>query len=190
MSFSLNGISANPPAGSIAPYLGTNNPPGWVICDGVTQGNGGDGRYNNLIYMGIGSGNYYGNYTPPNFKGAFLRGTGTSSINSAYAGPSLKTAQDMASLAHTHTADAHNHKTIDSTKNGWAVPYAGDRQVSVRDTDGAGSEYNLVNGGIDLSTTVTGLATSYMTNLSVHTAEKSGVDTSPYCFGVNWIIKL
>jgi hypothetical protein len=189
MSFSLNGISANPPAGSIAPYLGTNNPPGWVICDGVTQGNGGDGRYNNLIYMGIGLGNYNGNYTPPNFKGAFLRGTGTSSINGAYVGPNLKTAQDMASLAHTHTGDSHKHNTVSGGTACYAVPSGGNNDVTTTGVDGTWNQVNLRNSGLDLKTANTSTSQSSMTNTSVTTTTNNS-DTSPYCYGVNWIIKL
>jgi hypothetical protein len=190
MSFTVNGIQVNPPPGSIAPYLGNADPSGWLICNGATKWDGSDGKYNNLINMGIGSGvlNYY--YTPPDYRGAFLRGAGTSNINGTYAGPGVKGPQDMASLTHTHTASAHNHKTVSSNTQCWAVPYAYDNNVSTNGTDWSDGQYNLISGALDLSTTVTSSAVTSIGNTSVTTAPWSNVDTSPYCCGVNWIIKL
>ena len=85
MSHTINNIVSTPPTGSVIAYLGTSDPEGWVICDGVTRTNNGDGRYKNLNSLGIGSGGSgTSNYTPPNYKGSFLRGIGTSSVNGNY----------------------------------------------------------------------------------------------------------
>jgi hypothetical protein len=84
-------------------YMGTNDPDGWVICNGTARTNGSDGRYSNLIAMGIGSGTT-SNYTPPDYRGAFMRGTGTSEV-SGYtdkAGPGLNAAQGDTFKKHTH----------------------------------------------------------------------------------------
>lgn len=66
------------PPGMISSYIGTTDPPGWLICDGrslVTT------AYPTLFYFIKyrygGSGIYF---NIPNFKGAFMRGAGTQSF--------------------------------------------------------------------------------------------------------------
>ena len=78
---STNPLSIGPPPGSIMAYFAggdsangsSSDPDGWIICDGVPRTNGNDGRYNYLSALGIGSLNGY-TYTPPDLRGAFLRG--------------------------------------------------------------------------------------------------------------------
>jgi hypothetical protein len=120
--FTINNVVAVSPVGSINGYLGNNDPPGWVIADGVQRDNT-SGIYTNLYNLGVGSvsTNYY---TPPNYKGAFLRGTGNLSQDSSFLGPALNTFQNMGVVSHTHgvsdpghthTASqvAHNHGIYD-----------------------------------------------------------------------------
>jgi len=112
--FQINGITSVAPVGSIMAYLGAVDPAGWVICDGITRTN--IGSYNNLINMGIGisSGS---NYTPPNYSGAFLRGTGTSNVSTVYSGPALNTSQSQATTDHSHYIDVKNANNTSVTAN-------------------------------------------------------------------------
>ena len=112
MSYKVNNISSTPPAGSIIAYLGTTDPDGWVIMDGTTRTNNSDGRYNALYSLGIGTGGSgTTNYTPPNYKGAFLRGNGTNGI---YQSGSLGASQEDMFKTHTHSVidPGHTHITV------------------------------------------------------------------------------
>jgi hypothetical protein len=101
-STGTSSVSISPPPGSVIAYMGTSDPDGWIICNGTQRNNGADGRYNNLIAMGIGSGSANAsNYTPPNYKGAFLRGTGTGS-DVSNVGPTLGSSQSDAIRLHNH----------------------------------------------------------------------------------------
>ena len=101
-------------------FLGTIDPSGWVICDGLDANNGysrsnADGRYNNLIVAGIGTGTANsGNYTPPNYKGAFLRGIGNS--GSRYIGPTA------VNISQSDMLRGHQHEF---GTNHFAVPLGG-----------------------------------------------------------------
>ena len=87
-------VSIAPPPGSIMAFLGATDPDGWIICNATVRTDGADGRYNNLIAMGIGSGTANAtNYTPPDYRGAFLRGTGNPAANANYAGPGVNVSQ-------------------------------------------------------------------------------------------------
>jgi hypothetical protein len=106
------------PIGSIYGYIGTSDPAGWVIADGQVRNNT-SGIYNNISNMGIGSISGT-NYTPPNYKGAFLRGVGTSPIDLLYSGAAtVNTAQSMGIQPHSHTITdpGHDHATSQFAHN-------------------------------------------------------------------------
>jgi hypothetical protein len=153
------------PAGTIAAYLGTSDPTGWVIMDGVARTNNSDGRYNRLAALGVGSGGTgTASYTPPNGKGAFLRGLGTSSA-------ALKAFQDDELESHKHNVNdpGHGH----TTTYGFTSYTGGTTPSRTGDTgSGAGSS------GVTSSTTGITLNSS------------GGTETRPYNVSVNWIIKL
>jgi hypothetical protein len=161
-------VSIAPPPGSIMAYLGSNDPDGWVICDGVARTNTNE-RYNNLITMGIGS-SIGGNYTPPNYKGAFLRGTGTSGN---YSGPALGNAQNHATQTHNHTINDPGH--AHSYTNGYF-----DQTLSY--VLGSGGQRGVTN--FNTTTSTTGIS------INNSTINVDPNETRPYNFGVNWIIKL
>lgn len=58
MSYNFNSIPSVPPTGTVAPFTGTTDPSGWVICDGTTRSNA-SGQYNNLINAGLINQNTY-----------------------------------------------------------------------------------------------------------------------------------
>lgn len=115
--FRLNNVVAVSPVGSINGYLGNSDPPGWVIADGVQRDNS-SGIYTNLYNLGVGtiSTTYY---TPPNYKGAFLRGTGNLSQDSSFLGPELNTFQNMGVVSHTHGVSdpGHTHAASQAEHN-------------------------------------------------------------------------
>ena len=110
-----NNISVIYYTGTVCAYLGSTDPDGWVICDGITR-NVSDNRYANLVTMGIGTGNA-NSYTPPDYRGAFLRGSNKGTAN-ATAGttygsraPDLKNSQNHMTETHTHTASSGNQSS-------------------------------------------------------------------------------
>ena len=80
------------PSGSIMPFIGTQAPAGWVLCDGAPLPTDGSADY--LIAL-LGSNN------APNLQGMFLRGTGTSPVNNQ-AGPALMATQEDQNKEHDH----------------------------------------------------------------------------------------
>ena len=102
MSFTINEITANPPVGSIMKYFGTDDPSGWVICDGEERDNS-TGLYNTLITLGIGIGSSSSNYkyTPPDLKNKMLYGSSN--------GDTLSTGGSSTVTLTTSNLPSHNH---------------------------------------------------------------------------------
>jgi microcystin-dependent protein len=107
--YKVNGISVNPPPGTIIQYLGTTDPDGWVICDGVARTNNADGRYNRLNSMGIGTGgDQTSNYTPPNFINRFSFGKRSSDTLGSVGGNATVTLTSSNLPSHSHNFE-HTH---------------------------------------------------------------------------------
>jgi microcystin-dependent protein len=186
LSISRNGTVLTSPSGSVMAFLGENDPDGWVICNGVTRTNNSDGRYNTLNTLGIGTGgNGVTNYTPPDFRGSFLRGTGTSAVNSLYVGPSLTknggtptTYQNMGVLQHGHTVTdpSHRHNTA-ATDNGGILDTTTSQGANTYVQDGYPTGYSTT--GITIETSSVNTPSPY-----------SNTETRPFNCGVNWILKI
>jgi hypothetical protein len=165
-SYFINNINNCPQPGTVSAYLGTNDPDGWVIADGVARTN--NSVYDNLVTMGIGT-RSGSNYTPPNYRGAFLRGTGTSNISTAYSGPALNTSQTDDNKSHNHTINDPGHTHIMG------------QQVNFKSGSNIARDANLTQ---NESPNYTGRS---FTDITVNS---SGSESRPFNFGVNWIIKL
>ena len=178
-------LPATAPTGSIAPYLYSFEPEGWIFCDGDQRSNT-DNRYNTLISLGIGSGTNGVSYTPPTLNAAFLRGTGTDST-STYSGPSLKAFQQQQIIDHGHSFGNHAHTTVNSTTDCYGLAVTG--KNTARAFDSTVNEYNIKNTWLKLNdATTTSVQLTAATN-SVRNPT-GGNETRPYNYGVNWILKL
>jgi hypothetical protein len=175
------------PSSTITAYVGTTDPDGWVMCDGVQRTNGTDGRYNTLITMGVGSGTANVNYTPPNLKGSFLRATGTDPTGK-YMGPNLNTTQTHTTQTHTHSASitktdpghTHNFKTYNDDYN----------QSNNAGQQNPAFYYNFDSIQIashNYSQATSGVSASLSINNS--TTNNNNDETRPYNYSINWIIK-
>ena len=157
------------PTGSIMPFVGTTAPAGWALCNGQSlTGIGGSGP---LIAL-LGSNN------APNLQGMFLRGTGTSPVNSQ-AGPALKGTQQDGFEAHNHPG------TTNSTGNhSHTTPVPDEQEGVVAAVDNRAYYYQWNRTGATTSSTA-GNHTHTVTTNNTGTTE-----TRPVNYGVNYIIKL
>ena len=173
-SYFINNINSCPQTGTVSAYLGTSDPDGWVIADGVARPN--SSIYDRLIALVIGT-RGGGNYTPPNYKGAFLRGIGTSGINATYIGPtSINSYQTDEIKSHNHAITDTGHSHIMGGEGGIAGSTGNtNRSSTIVYTAPFASSNNYH---------YTGRSTTGIT------INSSGSETRPYNFGVNWIIKL
>jgi hypothetical protein len=122
------------------------------------------------------SGNLINKYLLPDYRGAFLRGSGNNTENQNYnternyTGPSLNRYQDSSVESHTH---GYEDAYVSNASAGGVLKFP---QGTVSNTGGAIS-------GVLNRTTNTNNATG-----SGETFTTS--ETRPYCYGINWIIKL
>ena len=160
------------PTGSIMPFVGTTAPAGWMLCDGsAIPVNSNTATLRTLL----GSGN------APDLQGMFLRGTGTSPVNSQD-GPALKTTQGDAFKSHAHADNfsipnggSHSHQyndyRINEASNGgdYANGDGTDGFDYVRNTQNDGNHSHAINGSVSAN---------------------GGTESRPVNYGVNYIIKL
>lgn len=158
------------PTGSIMPFIGSTAPPGWMLCDGGAI----PIDPNTLTLRTL-----LESANTPDLQGMFLRGTGTSPVNSQ-AGPGLKGIQQDAIQTHnssgsTTTTGNHNHtqkvralRAIDEEDEDWSPNInSGAGDTVTENTTGSGAHNHNV------TVTYTG-----------------GLETRPVNYGVNYIIKL
>jgi microcystin-dependent protein len=175
------------PPGCIMAYAASTSPTGWLICNGAAVS-----RYDcwslfAVIGTQFGAGDGTTTFNLPDYRGAFLRGTGS---NGSYAGPNLNESQTHATQTHTHLAistvtdpgHSHTQGTINDDFNSTGSYNGTYTTPSFANHDGSGtktwSNINSVTTGITVATTVANSTTSVNAN-----------ETRPYNFGINWIIK-
>jgi microcystin-dependent protein len=184
----INSVSIAPPVGSIIAFVSSVvAPDGWLICDGSAVSRE---IYANLFYVigtTFGNGNSSTTFNLPDYRGAFLRGTGQNGI---YAGPDIGTPQYHATQTHSHLATStvtdpgHNHtqNTVNDDYNNSGGGYQNNSNPSFPPFDGAGTKIwtNISNSSTNISVSTT------IANNTVNANEN---ETRPYNFGVYWIIK-
>jgi len=182
--YTINYIAIAPPVGSIMAFTVGTSPDGWLLCDGTSYGQ----SVYSALYAVIGStfGSSDTSFNVPNYKGAFLRGTGT---NNGYSGPNLNASQGHATQTHNHTASSvvtdpghsHSHTSVNDDYNNTGGSYPG-TTPSFPQYDSAGTKtwtnVNSSTTGISVATTINNSTTSVDAN-----------ETRPYNYGVWWIIK-
>ena len=188
------GHNSGPPAGAISAYLGTTDPDGWIICDGVQRTNGADGRYNRLITAGIGSGTANSTYTPPNLKGQFLYGSSTTSSVNGTGGASSVTLTTANLPAHNHTATDSGHTHANTLTDPGHVHQQNSSDDGGRnDGTTAQSNNNYTQTGFNTNSATTGITITNASSTANITIGNTGSGTSfsilPTYTTVNYIIK-
>lgn len=168
----------NPP-GSIIAYTMATAPIGWLVCDGSAV--------NRVIYAALfsvigttfGSGDSQFTFNLPDYRGAFLRGSGSGP--NGFSGPDTNNYQADATRSHTHTANvndpghSHTQSTINDDFNNSGT-YANFSTPSFAQQDGSGSiTWPNVN--------------SNTTGITVSINNTGSTETRPYNYGVVWLIK-
>lgn len=176
------------PPGCIMAYAASTSPTGWLICNGAAVS-----RYDcwslfAVIGTQFGAGDGVNTFNLPDYRGAFLRGTGSTGV---YVGPDLNESQAHATQTHNHLATStvtdpgHNHSTSDAY---WSSDYSqpsGTYQGSNHNDD---TNNGLLTRTVTSSTSTTGVTVA--TTVANSTTSVNVNETRPYNFGINWIIKI
>jgi len=167
------------PSGIIMAFGGTSAPTGFLVCDGSAVSRS---TYSDLFAaIGVtwGSGNGSTTFNVPDLRGAFLRGSGTSSLDPS-SPRSVGSFQAEAYLNHSHTASssvsdpghAHSYGTFNTAGLGVSNGAAGINYITTGATGGTAS----AGTGVSVST-------------SVATSTTGGTETRPDNYAVLYIIK-
>jgi microcystin-dependent protein len=185
------------PPGCVMAYVASTSPTGWLICNGAAVS-----RYDYwslfaVIGTQFGEGDGSTTFNIPDYRGAFLRGTGYGS-NETYEGPDLNESQNHATQRHSHLATStvsdpghvHTQTTVNNdfdTTNDIGYP-VNSTKPSAAAYD-AGSDITWTN-TINSSLTGVTVSTEVQPSISNGTTYVNADETRPYNFGINWIIKI
>jgi Phage Tail Collar Domain len=190
-NLSITGVLNILPSGLVMACTGTTDPIGWLICDGRSLSRT---TYANLFsVIGVQFGSVdAATFKIPNYKGAFLRGTGTGS-NTNNVAPSLNTSQGDAIQNHTHNINdpghSHGARSDVGCAQGGNINAIGPSGCGRRDFVGfpdgwIATEKSRSQLGVSVDSAGTGVRVDWMRD-----GNASG-ETRPFNYGVNWIIKI
>lgn len=167
------------PTGSIIAYTMPTAPIGWLVCDGAIVSRAVYAALFSVIGETFGAGDGFTTFKLPDYRGAFLRGSGTGA--NGYSGPSTNSYQGDAIEQHNHgatvTDPGHNHtqNSINDDFNGTGS-YANYNTPSFARQDSAGSiDWPNINNNT--------------TGITVSIENTGTTETRPYNYGVVWLIK-
>ena len=176
------------PTGSIVAYIMPTSPYGWLICDGSEINRLQFQSLFNVIGTTFGEGDGIYTFSLPDYRGAFLRGSGNNG-NTNHNGPSLNQTQNDSLGVHNHRATStvndsghsHTQTTInDDFNNSSEEGYPNYTKPSYPNYDSAGTK----EWSATINPSTTNITVSTTTDLC-----GNSVETRPYNYGINWIIK-
>ena len=162
----VDGLVGPTTAGILVPFAGTSAPSGWLACDGSAVSRTTYATLFSVIGTTWGAGNGTTTFNVPDLRGAFLRGSGTSSLDPS-SPRAVGSFQAEAYLSHNHTASDSGH-VHNMNLSGFFT------------TGGAGTAAG--SSGFGSPATQTGYA-----NISV--GSSGGAETRPDNYAVLYIIK-
>lgn len=171
-------VDLGSPAGIVAPFAGTSAPSGWLACNGAAISRVDYATLFSAIGTTWGSGDGSTTFNVPDLRGAFLRGSGTSSLDPS-SPRSVGSFQAEAYLNHNHTASSSvsDPGHVHGYTAGGAVGFAYQAGFS-------GANSSNPNGQ-NTGGAVTGISVS----TSVATSTTGGTETRPDNYAVLYIIK-
>lgn len=120
MSYTYKGLYAGTPPGTIVQYLGTDEPDGWIRCDGGMKA-ASDGRFTALSVLlnalTTGNPNNSNSCTPPDLRERILYGKSESDVMGSKGGSSSKTLLPANIPSHTHGVNDPGHTHGGATGN-------------------------------------------------------------------------
>jgi microcystin-dependent protein len=171
------------PSGMVIQYTGTTAPTGWLLCNGAT--------YNatlNPIYQSLYNviGNQFGgtnntNFKVPDYRGAFLRGSGTNAVTgyTSYTGQTLNTPATDQLQTHTHTIN-HGHTNSSS------------HMFKVTGLAQSGTGFDVIHSfptGRPFTSTGLSVSVDNHNGSSGNNTGNTGTETRPFNYSVNYLIK-
>jgi microcystin-dependent protein len=164
------------PTGSIMPFIGTDAPNGWLLCNGSAIPAG--AYYDNLRSL-------VGGPNTPDLRAMFLRGVGSQTAFPGRQGPALKTVQQDSVISHLHGVNINTNSNGNHTHT---VGFSNDdyNGNGGTNTNGLTRDTNLGDNRT-LTTNSTGAHTHTVIG---NTANTGGTETRPINYGVNYIIKI
>jgi microcystin-dependent protein len=146
MSYKIDGVTQvfSVPIGSISAYLGTSDPEGFVLCDGVTRDNT-DGKYNDLYDLSVGNKSETNNtYTPPDYRGMFIGGSSATASVGGTGGNNNVTLNTTNLPAHNHQGSTasngshfHEYKIYKGNDLNFSGAYSGPYDLGTDDQQGS-----------------------------------------------------
>jgi microcystin-dependent protein len=172
------------PAGYVTASLEASAPTGWLLCNGSSQLTA---TYPNLFsVIGYNYGGSGANFNVPDYRGMFLRGTGShgtlqTASGSNFSGPALHGNQLDMEQSHKHVDSGHVHGFL----NGGVIASTGPT-INALETGGSNTAYQVNVGNVGSGTAVIGTQTTD----GVNGTPRTGAETRPVNYGVNYLIKV
>ena len=162
-------VDLGSPAGIVAPFAGTAAPSGWLACNGAAVSRTDYATLFAAIGTTWGVGDGSTTFNVPDLRGAFVRGSGTSSLDPS-SPRAVGSFQAEAYLNHSHgvTDPGHNHSYFTVSGSG---RQSGSTTLCYTDPG---------------TTSTTGTST---TGLTVNTSTTGGTETRPDNYALLYIIK-
>ena len=105
------------PTGLIAPMGMSSAPIGWLVCDGSAVSRTTYSALCGIIGTTWGTGDGSSTFNVPDFRGAYLRGTGTAGVSSDYVGPSnVGDYQNDQNASHNHSASSSTSVSVSGSR--------------------------------------------------------------------------
>jgi microcystin-dependent protein len=184
------------PVGMVIQYTGATAPTGWLLCNGTAYNASTNPIYQELFNV---IGNQFGgtnntDFKVPDYRGSFLRGTGTNGVTgyTVYEGQALNTPQAHATQTHTHTATqaVHTHTVRFKGNGNSAVQTGGGSVLFNPNATSFGSPDQIdiqtgqrINNGTQFENVQPAITVANSTT-SVNADE-----TRPFSYSVNYLIK-
>lgn len=165
------------PAGIISAFAGSSAPTGWLACNGAAISRTTYATLFAAIGTTWGPGDGVNTFNLPDLRGAFLRGSGTSSLDPS-SPRAVGSFQAEAYASHTHSNSlsdpGHAHTVFGDTQGGFATGSAGSIERI--------ATFANVNR--------TGSTSTVGTGISISNAASGGAETRPDNYAILYIIKI
>lgn len=169
-------VTASPP-GAVMAFAGSSAPTGWLSCNGAAVSRTTYAALFAAISTTWGSGDGSTTFNVPDFRGMFLRGTGTNATGSSSGavGPAVGAYAADTYLNHNHGVSDPGHGHI---------LYAESQGAFATGTSGSITRIAAFNPGDRNGATATN-----GTGILVNTSTTGGTETKPKNYGILYIIK-